>query len=123
MPGSPASISIAAQAADSLLDLVAGIITFLAVRTAAKPADSEHPYGHGKWEDVAGVAQGVLIFVAGALVVYGAVHRLLTGSTIQMTESGIVVMVLSIAVSLILSRHLRRVARKTPLRCPGSQRR
>jgi len=107
------SISVAAQAADSLLDLVAGIITFLAVRAAVKPADSEHPYGHGKWEDVAGVAQGVLIFMAGALVVYGAVRRLLTGSIIQMTGSGIVVMVISIAVSLILSRHLRRVARET----------
>ncbi|UCC96248.1 MAG: cation transporter, partial [Candidatus Omnitrophota bacterium] len=40
------SISILAQAADSLLDLFAGIITFSAIRIAARPADAEHPYGH-----------------------------------------------------------------------------
>ena len=42
------SISVLAQAADSLLDLFAAIITFSAVRAAAKPADAEHPYGHGR---------------------------------------------------------------------------
>jgi dissimilatory sulfite reductase (desulfoviridin) alpha/beta subunit len=47
------SISIVAQAADSLLDLFAGIITFSAIRFAAKPADAEHQYGHGKAEDIA----------------------------------------------------------------------
>ncbi|UCC96177.1 MAG: cation transporter, partial [Candidatus Omnitrophota bacterium] len=56
------SISVLAQAADSLLDLFAGIITFSAIRIAAKPADAEHPYGHGKVEDIAGAVQGILIF-------------------------------------------------------------
>ena len=64
------SISILTQAADSLLDLFAGIITFSAIRIAAKPADAEHPYGHGKVEDIAGAAQGILIFIAGGLINY-----------------------------------------------------
>ena len=62
------SISILAQATDSLLDLVAAVITLSAIRMAAKPADSEHPYGHGKMEDLAGASQGVLIFIAGGLI-------------------------------------------------------
>jgi len=107
------SISIAAQAADSLLDLIAGIITLLAIRVAIRPADSEHPYGHGKWEDLAGVAQGVLIMVAGGLIVFASVRRLMTGAVIELTGVGIVLMVVSIVVSILLSRYLLKVARAT----------
>jgi cation diffusion facilitator family transporter len=108
------SISVVAQAADSLLDLFAGIITFSAIRIASKPADAEHPYGHGKAEDIAGVVQGILILVAGGLIIYSAVVRILTGGYgVDQPEAGIAVMAVSIAASIFLSRHLLRVARRT----------
>jgi cation diffusion facilitator family transporter len=111
------SISILAQAADSLLDLFAGIITFSAIRIAAKPADAEHPYGHGKVEDIAGVGQGILIFIAGGLIIYSAIGRIVRGSSIELVgagaEAGIAVMAVSIVVSIFLSRHLLRVSRRT----------
>lgn len=107
------SISVLAQAADSLLDLFAAIITFSAIRIAARPADAEHPYGHGKVEDIAGVAQGILIFVAGGLIIYAAVERIISGSSIELPGVGIAVMAVSIGASIFLSRHLSRVARRT----------
>jgi len=112
------SISILAQAADSLLDLFAGIITFSAIRFAAKPADAEHQYGHGKVEDIAGASQGILIFIAGGLIIYSAIDRIIKGSNIELAEAGraeagIAVMAVSIAVSIFLSRHLLRVSRRT----------
>jgi cation diffusion facilitator family transporter len=112
------SISILAQATDSLLDLFAGIITFSAIRIAAKPADAEHPYGHGKVEDIAGVVQGILIFIAGGLIIYSAIDRIIKGSSIELAEAGraeagIAVMAVSIVVSILLSRHLLRVSRRT----------
>ena len=107
------SISILAQAADSLLDLFAGIITFSAIRIAVKPADAEHPYGHGKVEDIAGVVQGVLIFIAGGLIIYSAVRRIIEGSTIELAEAGIAVMAVSMVVSIFLARHLLSVSRTT----------
>ncbi|MGA8848888.1 MAG: cation diffusion facilitator family transporter [Dehalococcoidia bacterium] len=107
------SISILAQAADSLLDLFAGIITFSAIRFAAKPADAEHLYGHGKAEDIAGVGQGILIFVAGGLIIYSAIDRIIKGSSVELAEAGIAVMAVSIVVSIFLSRHLLRVSRRT----------
>jgi len=110
------SISILAQAADSLFDLFAGIITFFAIRVAAKPADAEHPYGHGKVEDIAGVVQGILIFIAGGLIIYSAIGRIIKGSSIEpieLAEAGIAVMAISIVVSIFLSRHLLRVSRTT----------
>lgn len=107
------SISILAQAADSFLDLFAVAITFFAVGMATKPADKEHPFGHGKVEDIAAVVQAVLIFTAGGLIIYSAVHRIIVGATIELTEAGIGVMLVSIIVSVLLSRHLLKVSRTT----------
>lgn len=107
------SISIFAQATDSLLDLFAGVVTLSAVRIATKPADEKHPYGHGKVEDIGGMVQGILIFGAGGLIIYSSTRRILEGATIELAEAGIAVMLFSIIVSSILSRHLLRVARAT----------
>ncbi len=105
------SISIMAQAADSLLDLFAVIVTFFAIRIATRPADEEHPFGHGKVEGIAAVVQGVLIFSAAGLIVYSAVRRIMTGATLELAEAGIGVMAVSIIVSIFLSRHLLRISR------------
>ncbi len=105
------SISIAAQAADSLLDLFAVLITFFTLIIAAKPADEEHPFGHGKVENIAAVIQAVLIFTAAGLIIYSAARRLATGATIELAEAGMGVMLVSIIASILLSRHLLRVAR------------
>ncbi|MFC1982827.1 cation diffusion facilitator family transporter [Chloroflexota bacterium] len=107
------SLSILAQATDSFLDLFAITITFLAVRIAIKPADGEHPFGHGKAENIAALAQAILIFIAGSLIIYSAVHRIIAGTTIELTEAGIVVMLVSIIASILLSRHLIKVAKTT----------
>ena len=107
------SISIVAQAVDSLLDLFAVVITVLAIRIATKPADEEHPFGHGKAENIAAVIQAVLIFTAGALIIYSAVHRMITGEEVKLTEAGIGVMLVSVITSILLARHLLKVSRST----------
>ena len=107
------SISVFAQAADSFLDLFAGLVTFFAVRIATKPADEEHPFGHGKVEDMAGVVQGVLIFIAAAVIIYSAVGRIIHKTTIEFAEAGIGAMAVSMVASILLSRHLLKVSRAT----------
>ncbi|MFC1870052.1 cation diffusion facilitator family transporter [Chloroflexota bacterium] len=107
------SISILAQAVDSFLDLFAVIITFLAVVIATRPADTGHPFGHGKVENVAAVVQAVLIFSAGGLIIFSAVNRIITGAKVEMAEAGIGVMLVSIIASIFLSRYLRKVALAT----------
>lgn len=107
------SISILAQATDSLLDLFVGIVTFSAVRIASKPADAEHQYGHGKVEDIGSVVQGIFLLVAGGLIIYSSVRRIVEGATIDLAEAGMGVMLVSITVSILLSRHLLKVARAT----------
>jgi len=107
------SLSILAQAVDSFLDLFAVAVTFLAILIAAKPADEKHPFGHGKAENIAATAQAILIFLAGGSIIYSAVHRIQTGATLELTEAGMGVMLVSIVVSVFLSRHLFRVSRAT----------
>jgi cation diffusion facilitator family transporter len=107
------SISVIAQAVDSFLDLLAIVITFFAVIIATKPADENHPFGHGKVENMAAIAQAMLIFTAGGLIIYSAVRRIITGAAIELTEAGIGVMLVSIIASIFLSRHLLRVSRAT----------
>ncbi len=107
------SISVLAQAADSFLDLFAITITFFAVVVAARPADEEHPFGHGKVENIAAVVQAALIFAAGGLIIYSAIRRIITGATLELTEAGIGMMLVSIIASVFLSRYLLRVAKTT----------
>jgi len=107
------SISILAQAADSLLDLIAGIVTFSAVRLSSKPADTQHPYGHGKAEDIGSLTQGILIMVAGIVIIYSAIRRIQNGASVELAEAGIAVMLVSIITSIFLSRHLHKVAKST----------
>jgi len=107
------SISVFAQAADSFLDLFAGLITFFAVRIATKPADENHPFGHGKVEDMAGVVQGILIFIAAGVIVYSSVGRIVDRTPIEMADAGIGVMAISMVASILLSRHLLKVSQAT----------
>ena len=105
------SISIVAQLIDSSLDLIAVTITFFAVVVASRPADAEHPFGHGKVENLAAIAQAGLIFAAAGLVIISAIQRIIAGTKIELAEAGIGVMLVSIIVSIFLSRHLLKVAR------------
>lgn len=107
------SISITAQAVDSFLDLFAVVVTVFAIKLADMPADEQHPFGHGKVEVIAAIVQGLLIFTAGGGIIYSAVERIITGAEVEMSEAGIAVMLVSIIASILLSRHLRKVAKKT----------
>jgi cation diffusion facilitator family transporter len=106
------SISISAQAADSILDIFSISITLIALNMSATPADEEHPFGHGKAEGLAALIQAILVLGAGGFIIYSAINRIIHSTAIKPDE-GIAVMVISIITSIFLSRHLRRVAKAT----------
>ncbi len=105
------SISILAQGLDSLLDVLAVVTALFAIRAAARPADEEHPFGHGKLEGVAANIQGILLFAAAGGIIYSATRRIISGEVIELAWAGAVVMLVSMLASIFLSRHLVRVAR------------
>src|SRR5438132_7223697 len=80
------SLAILSEAAHSLLDLVATVMTYFAVRISGKPADAEHHYGHGKVESVSALAETALLFVLAGVVIWEALSRL-TGDHGQPVEA------------------------------------
>src|SRR5260370_6972541 len=73
------SLGILSEAGHSLFDLAASIFTLFAVRTARKPADPEHPYGHGRAENLAAFAEGLLLLIIALGIGFEAVRPLLLG--------------------------------------------
>lgn len=108
------SLGILSEAAHSLLDMGAAIITYFAVRASDKPADKEHPYGHGKIESISALAETVLLFITSIWIIYEAVSRLLHGGVeIEVTWYAVAVVVISIGIDYSRSKALLRVARET----------
>src|SRR5580704_12704525 len=70
------SLAILSEAAHSLIDLVATVMTYFAVRIADMPADAEHHYGHGKVESLSALAETALLFVLSGVVIWEAGLRL-----------------------------------------------
>jgi cation diffusion facilitator family transporter len=108
------SVSIISEAIHSSMDLVAAIITFFSVRVSDNPPDSRHPYGHGKIENISGVIEAILIFIAAIWIIIEAVKKLL-GDKIELDSIAIgsAVMIVSAVVNYIVSRKLYKVARET----------
>jgi cation diffusion facilitator family transporter len=107
------SIGIFADAIHSLIDLVGVIIGYMGVRVAGRPPDNEHRFGHGRAEDIAGASIATLIFLAGGIIAYQAIQRLIAGAVVEMVDAGIVATAAAIAVNVAVSRYAYRVARTT----------
>lgn len=105
------SVSIIAEAIHSGIDLLAALIAFVSLRIAGRPADREHPFGHGKVENVSGTIEAVLIFIAAIFIIYQAINRIIAGAIVEYLSIGIAVMAISVVVNIIVSRHLLRIAR------------
>jgi cation diffusion facilitator family transporter len=107
------SISILSEAIHSLIDLIAAGIAYFSVKISDTPADDRHPYGHGKFENVSGVAEASLIFVAAIWIIYEAVRKFLDPQPIDVIGLGIGVMLVSSVVNFFVSRRLYKVAKET----------
>jgi cation diffusion facilitator family transporter len=108
------SVSIISEAIHSSMDLIAAIIAFLSVRVSDNPPDSRHPYGHGKVENISGVIEALLIFIAAIWIIIEAVKKLL-GEKIELDSIAIgsIIMIISAIINTIVSRRLYKVARET----------
>jgi cation diffusion facilitator family transporter len=107
------SLGILAEAAHSGLDLMAAMMTFLAVRISGKPADRNHLYGHGKAENLSALFETLLLLVTCFWIIYEATHRLFFHTThLKVTFWSFAVMTTSIVVDISRSRILYRAARK-----------
>ncbi len=108
---STGSLALISDAVHSGLDAAASLLAFIAVRTASRPADREHPFGHGKAENLAAYTEGFLLVIAGLIVGYEAVQRLFGhGFTVDATPLALGFLVFTIVLEVGRSLLLRQVA-------------
>jgi cation diffusion facilitator family transporter len=109
------SLAILSEAAHSLIDFAATVMTYFAVRISGKPADEEHHYGHGKVESVSALAETALLFLLSGVVIWEATKRLLgnQGHLVEASLAAFAVIIVSIVVDFFRARLLYRVASET----------
>lgn len=107
------SMAILASAADSLMDFAVSLANFLFVRSAARPADKDHAYGHGKIESLAGLFQSLVIGGLALGIAAMAAQRFISPRDVQQPLAGGLVTFVALAISVWHVRNLHRSARKT----------
>ena len=107
------SMAMLGSLADTALDLFASLVTLAGVRIAARPADDDHRFGHGKAEALVAMFQVVVITVSAIGIGWSAIQRLQNGQTTANAEYGIIVSVIAIGATLALIAYQRRVIAQT----------
>ena len=111
------SVSIISEAIHSSMDLIAAVIAFFSVRKSAEPPDAQHEFGHGKFEDISGLVEALLIFIAAILIIRQALLKLFGEPTepfsLELLIFGIAVMGLSALVNWFVSQRLMKVAKQS----------
>jgi cation diffusion facilitator family transporter len=107
------SAAVISEGLHSGVDLVAALFAFFAVRKAARPADEDHAFGHGKYDALSGSLEGLLIFGAALFIIVEAVKKITAGGEVERLGWGAAAMAASAVVNVVVSTRLFAVARRT----------
>ncbi len=108
------SLSIVSEAIHSVSDFFASLITYFSVIKSSKPADNDHPYGHGKYEDMAGFIEGILIIGASFFIIWEAVRKIISGVPSSSENIlGIAVMTIAVLANTVVSTILLKVSKES----------
>jgi cation diffusion facilitator family transporter len=105
------SVGLLSDAAESLVNLVAAIVALVALHVAARPADDNHHYGHGKAEYFSAGLEGLMIFVAAAVIIISAVERFIVPRPLESVGLGLVISTVASAVNAVVGVTLLRAGR------------
>ena len=106
------SVAITADAANNLSDASSSVVSLLGFKLADKPADADHPYGHGRFEYLSGLMVAVMIMVIGVELMKGSIEKILAPTPVSLSAATAVVLIGSIAIKLWQSSFNRRIGRK-----------
>ena len=97
------SASMTADGFHSLSDGMSNVVGLIGIRLAMKPKDSDHPYGHNKFETLAGLFISGMLFFVGGKVIYDAIGRFQNPVELDITLPSLIAMVLTLAVNIFVS--------------------
>ena len=97
-----ASVAVIADALNNLADASSNIVGFIGFKLAERPADEEHPYGHGRYEYIAGLTVAFFIMVIGFELLVSGVEKIITPTTVDVTVVSAVILAVSILIKLFM---------------------
>lgn len=107
------SVALLGSLADTGFDVLASLLTLFSVRYAARPADDDHRFGHGKAEALSALVQVMLVVIAAVLIGWRGVERLGSGEPTAHPEMGIGVSLLAMVATAGLLAYQRYVIKRT----------
>lgn len=108
------SVSVLSEAFHSMGDLVASCLAFFSVLKSSQPADFDHPFGHEKYEDMAGFIEALLIIATSLYIYFLVYNKIKSGNYTEINaDIGIWVMSFSIVLNIFVSRYLFKISKKT----------
>lgn len=105
------SVSIVADAVNNLSDASSNVVSLLGFKLASRPADEDHPYGHGRYEYLAGLVVAVLVCAIGINLVGSSVEKIMSPEPTEFGPAVVIVLVGSMAVKLWMATFNRRLGR------------
>jgi cation diffusion facilitator family transporter len=106
------SVGVLTDALESTVNVVTGLITLYSVYISLKPKDRNHPFGHGKIEFLSASLEGFLIIVAGLIIIFEAIKRIITPSEVGSLDIGIIIVALAGALNYLVGWYSIRVGKK-----------
>ena len=103
------SVSIVADALNNLSDASSNIVSVLGFKLASKPADPEHPYGHGRYEYLSGLVVAVLVLLIGIELIRSSIEKIIAPTPVEFSAALVAVLLLSCAVKLWMAHFNKRL--------------
>jgi cation diffusion facilitator family transporter len=104
------SIGVVAVLVDSCFDLLGGLLAYAGIKKGSEPADSDHHFGHRKYEAIASIAQLALIAITALFILYEAAKRLAGGTVLEVTGIDLAMMLVTVLVDIALVSYLKKYA-------------
>ena len=107
------SVTVLTDALESIVNMIAGFLGLFSIILAAKPRDTNHPYGHGKAEFLSSAVEGTLIMIAGVVIIYEAILHLLVPHELEQLNLGLIIVAASGLVNFLAGKYAENKGRKS----------
>ncbi len=106
------SVAIVGDGINNLTDCASSLVTLLGFRMAQRPADGEHPFGHGRYEYVSGVVVAALVLMAGAELAKSSIEKMIHPQSVEFSAVSFGILIFSILLKLWMTQFNRKLARR-----------
>lgn len=105
------SVTILTDALESIVNVMAGFLGLFSIALAARPRDTNHPYGHGKAEFLSSAVEGTLIMLSGLVIVYEAIHHLITPQPLEQLNTGLIIVAAAGLVNFLAGKYAEKAGK------------